>query len=139
MNSLALPAVPTRTGRLSPGTFFAIAVAFASGLAIVDAFLGSSFAQATGDAVFTDLTAKATDFFYNGRTVILVICACAVIATMSMAITGRFPMQKAITLAFAIVIIAFASSIVTYFASPGTATSGTITSTNLTDTGAAAG
>ncbi len=67
------------------------------------------------------------------------ICACAVIATMSMAITGRFPMQKAITLAFAIVIIAFASSIVTYFASPGTTTSGTITSTNLTDTGAAAG
>ena len=109
-------------------------------LMAIDAFTGMSFAQTSGDAVFTDLTNKATDFFYNGRTVILVVCAIAVIATMAMAITGRFPMQKAIVLAFAIVIIAFASSIVTYFASPGTQTTNTgISSSNLEDTGVGGG
>jgi len=33
-------------------------------LMVLDALMNSGFAQATGDAVFTNLTNKATDFFY---------------------------------------------------------------------------
>lgn len=107
------------------------------GLLALDGAFGSAFAQA-GQQVFADLNAKTTDLFYNGRTIILIVCSIAIIVTMVGAISGRFPMQKAIVLAGAIFIIAVASSVVTYFASPGTVgASGAVPA--LTDTGTAAG
>lgn len=126
----------TTRGGLRAALLIGIAVI---GLGVLDAGHGSALAQASGDAVFTDLVNKGTDFFYNGRTVALIICCIAIIATMLGAVTGRFPMQKAVVLAFAIIIIAFASSIVTYFASPGTqSTAMGISSSKLSDTAATA-
>ena len=118
-----------------------VAVAFGLTLLILDAALGPAYAQwggtgGTGSsaAVFQDMNSKATDLFYNIRTLILLICSIAVIGTMGSALSGRFPMQKAVVLAFAIVVIAVASSIVTYFASPSTTTqSGSVP--HLIDTG----
>jgi hypothetical protein len=132
MTSLAIRNRP----QLLPYAIAAIAVVAAVG--VFDAIFGSAFAQATaGQQIFTDLNAKTTDLFYNARTIILIVCAIAIILTMVAALSGRFPMQKAIVLAGAILVIAVASSIVTYFASPGTVNSGLVPT--LTDTGTAGG
>jgi hypothetical protein len=108
-------------------------------LLTIDALLGSSHAQ-DADQVFTNMQDKSEDLFYNGRTVILILCAVGIVATMATALSGRFPMQKAIVMAFAIIVIAVASDIVTYFASQGTqVTAPAAPLPTLTDTGNTSG
>lgn len=85
-------------------------------LPMLDASLNEAFAQSSSTNVFTTLQGKAQDLFYNARTIILIICALAIIVTMATAITGRFPIMKAVAIAGAIVVIGLASEIVTYFA-----------------------
>ena len=73
-------------------------------------------ALADSSSVFSNLTNKGQDLFYNVRTVVLVVCALAIVGTMATAITGRFPITKAFSIMAAIVVIGLASQIVTYFA-----------------------
>lgn len=107
-------------------------------LALIDASLGGALAQ-SATTVFTNLQNKAQDLFYNIRTIVLILCALAIIATMATAISGRFPVGKALAIVGAIVVIGLSSEIVTYFAT-GTTSSGSQSSVpSLTDTGASTG
>lgn len=103
----------------------------------VDGALSDALAQATGGTssnVFTQLENKSRDIFYNARTIILIVCALAIIVTMATAISGRFPIQKALAIVGAIVVIGVASQVVTYFAGTTQTNAGNGTIPTLTDT-----
>lgn len=95
------------------GRIFAFsAIAATAVIAVVG--LGATEALAT--TVFDNLQNKSKDLFYNIRTVVLILCALAIIVTMATAISGRFPITKALAICGAIMVIGMASQIVTYFA-----------------------
>ena len=102
-------------------------------LPFLDATSHAALAQSTN--VFSTLSSKSTDLFYNVRTIILIVCALAIVGTMATAITGRFPITKAFSIMAAIVVIGLASQIVTYFAGATTAgSSQSIPTSSMTDT-----
>lgn len=111
---------------MAVASFFAI-LALAM---LVDASLTDASAQ----TVFTQLENKSRDIFYNARTIILILCALAIIVTMATAISGRFPISKALAIVGAIIVIGVASQVVTYFAGTTQANSGGSTIPSLTDT-----
>ncbi len=119
----------------SPMALGLMAIALVATLLAIDGTFNDLFAQSSGTSsnVFSQLENKSRDIFYNARTIILIICALAIIVTMATAISGRFPISKALAIVGAIIVIGVASQIVTYFAGSTTTTaSGTIPS--LTDT-----
>lgn len=95
------------------GRIFAFAAIAA---AAVIAVIGLGATDALANNVFTNLETKSKDLFYNIRTVVLILCALAIIVTMATAISGRFPVTKALAICGAILVIGMASQIVTYFA-----------------------
>lgn len=105
----------------------AAAIIAATGLGITDALAQGS------SSVFTNLENKSKDLFYNVRTVVLILCALAIIVTMATAISGRFPITKALAICGAILVIGMASQIVTYFAGQTTASNAS-NIPSLTDT-----
>lgn len=103
---------------------------------MIDGGLSAASAQqgGSGGSVFTQLENKSRDIFYNARTIILILCALAIIVTMATAISGRFPISKALAIVGAIIVIGVASQVVTYFAGTTQANSGGGTIPTLTDT-----
>lgn len=111
------------------------AVAAVAGLATFGLGVGDALAQGGNSSnVFSNLNNKSQDLFYNVRTIVLILCALAIIVTMATAISGRFPITKALAICGAILVIGMASQIVTYFAGSTAQTSGNSTLPNLTDT-----
>ena len=110
--------ITTKNGRISTQLLLGCLALLAVTLILMEPSFAQSPGGGTGSSVvWTNAQNKATDFFYQFRTVVLIICAIAIIATLLTAISGRFPIQKALVISVAIVGIALASSIVTYFAS----------------------
>ena len=110
--------------RISIPLMYGIAAAVTFGAFALDAWMGSAFAGAApaggaGTQVFTNLQAKGTDFFYNSRTIILIVMSIGLLLCLVAAISGRFPMGRVVNIAGAIVAISVVSGIVTYFAAPG--------------------
>ena len=118
-----------RLGRFfaSPlGLTFLVAALYMSTMALT----GVAHAQTGSTNPFGALFYKVQDFFYNVRYLALIVGAIAVVAIMVGAMSGRFPVQKAIVFAAAIALIGSSGMIVTYFSSGNIAQNTPLTTTS---------
>lgn len=120
----------------SPMALGLMAVMLVATFLAIDANFADALAQSSGtnSTVFSQLENKSRDIFYNARTIILILCALAIIVTMATAISGRFPISKALAIVGAIIVIGVASQIVTYFAGATQSATASGTIPELTDT-----